>query len=148
MLNTLSEEDSIFVVSVPYRGLFSYLDPANFRLLFPKLFSIFAKLVGGKGREAGFVKQKHGIVWHHHFTLKELESLFSPQFEIKTIRWRGGLIFPICEWLLFPLYRLQLTNNIFYRLIKKMQSLDYSLQFGRFFAYDILFVAKRISKSS
>lgn len=137
------KSDSKFIISVPHRGLFGYMDPANFRLLFPKLFSILSKIVGGKGREAGFVKQKHGIVWHHHFSIEELKSLVSPQFEIEKIRYRAGFIFPICEWLLFPLYRLNLTNNWFYSFIKKLQLMDTKLQLGRFLAYDVILVMKK-----
>jgi SAM-dependent methyltransferase len=132
-----------FIITVPHKGLFAFLDPANWRLLFPNLFERFSRIFGGNGREVGFVGEKHGIVWHHHFTLTELESLFAKDFIIEEIRWRGTLLIPLCEWLLFPFYRLDLYDSFPGKVLQKIKAWDFSINTNAFFAYNVLLVLKK-----
>jgi SAM-dependent methyltransferase len=132
-----------FLITVPARGIFHFLDPANVRLMFPVLFNLVSKLVGGQGRELGYVGQKHDIVWHHHFTMEELKGLLEPLFNITCIRGRGCLFSPICEWLEWPFYRMNLTNSIFYKMIHQLHQWDMSCDWGLKLAYNILIVAEK-----
>jgi SAM-dependent methyltransferase len=132
------------IITVPARGSFRFLDPANSRLLFPRTFNLVARMVGGKGREAGYESQKHGIVWHHHFSLNELRRLLSPFFRIRSVRWRGGLLAPLCSWLLFPFYRQQANEHILCKIIARIQSFDLSLQLGEEVGYNLLIVAEKV----
>lgn len=135
--------DGRLILTVPAKGLFSFLDPANFRLLFPKLFHSLSRLVGGKGREAGYENQEHGIVWHHHFKLQEIRSLLEPQFEIETVRWRGALLAPLTNWLKFPFYRRNLGENPVVKFLDSVENMEMSLPLGAFLAYNLLIVARR-----
>lgn len=49
------KDNGIVVLTTPYKGLFHWLDPANMRLRFPFIFNFLSKVVGGHGREHGFV---------------------------------------------------------------------------------------------
>lgn len=136
----------VFILSIPARGLFSWLDPANARLRFPSLFRRFATMVGGAGREHGSTRQKHGIEWHHHFSLKELTALLAPGFRIRMIRWRGCLLSPLCSWLGFPFYRRRAADHWAFQLLRFAQRLDHAVQFGELLAYNVLLVAEKVSR--
>jgi SAM-dependent methyltransferase len=136
------------IVTVPARGLFHFLDPANFRLMFPFPFAIVSKLFGGSGREAGYVGQKHGIVWHHHFTMKELEALLGALFDISHVRGRGCFLSPVCNWLEWPFYRKNALNNVAYKTIHSINQFDMSCDFGSGLAYNVLLVAHKKSDLS
>jgi SAM-dependent methyltransferase len=137
------KQDAPWIITVPARGLFSFLDPANARLVFPKIFSMFARLVGGRGREAGFEDQKHGIVWHHHFKLDEIRQLLEPYFEIHQVRWRGSLLMPLGDWLQFPFYRFNALNHPISKGINFFQKWDMRQNFGSALGYNMIIVAKR-----
>jgi SAM-dependent methyltransferase len=133
------------LITVPARGLFYFLDPANFRLMFPSLFNNISRLIGGRGRELGYAGQKHDIVWHHHFTIQELKALLEPLFNISHIRGRGCLFSPVCNWLEWPFYRMNRTNNIFYKKIHQLHQWDISCNFGLGLAYNVLLVVEKKS---
>lgn len=95
-----------FVLTVPHTGMFAFLDPANVRFRLPALYQLVHRVLGGPGLEAGFTGQKHDVVWHKHFSLPELQELLQKDFEIIRVRYRGSLLVPLCDWLLFPFYRL------------------------------------------
>lgn len=133
-----------FIITVPAAGWFAFLDPANWRLAFPKIFDILSKIVKGKGREAGFVGQKHGIVWHHHFRYEEITDLLKAQgFQIEIHRGRGALISPLFNWLEFPFYRFGLCNNVLFKIIRYVHDFDVSLDYGRKISYNHLIVARK-----
>ncbi|MEH1843479.1 MAG: class I SAM-dependent methyltransferase [Nostoc sp.] len=138
------------LVTVPARGVFHFLDPANFRLIFPNLFNNVSKFIGASGRELGYTGQEHSIVWHHHFTIKELQDLLEPQFNITHIRGRGCLLTPICNWLEWPFYRMNKTNNILYKKIHQLHQWEMSCNFNLQLAYNVLLVLEKkceLSKS-
>lgn len=137
------KQQGTFIVTVPFKGIFTFLDPANWRLRLPRLYRTLARTVGGEGREAGLDGQKHGIVWHKHFTTTELRNLLEPFFEITLIRWRGTVLAPACEWVLFPFYRTNRTENRFFRWVKTTQDFDYSLSLGSALAYNVLVVSRK-----
>lgn len=131
------------VITVPFNGMFSILDPSNVRFRLPKIFDFFSRLIGGKNRDQGFANQKHGVVWHHHFSKAELEQMLTPYFNIISMRWRGGFLSPVLEWLAFPFQRFQLYQNPVFKLIKSIQNFDYRLQWGKFFSYNVLIVLEK-----
>lgn len=131
------------ILTTPFKGLFHWLDPANVRLLFPKLFHFFSQLVGGKGREDGFVGQKHGIVWHHHFTMQELEHLLLEDFEIQKIRMRGILLAPLMQYILFYFYRREDYNHILYRLARWLKEAELLIDPPKWLAFNIMVIATK-----
>lgn len=146
-IHRILEPGGEVVITVPYAGLFSFLDPANVRFHFPQLYQLVHRILGGSGREAGFAGQKHHVVWHKHFHLAELNDLLSGYFTIEQIRYRASFLVPLCDWLLFPFYRRGgwLAQCMFVRFLQKLQEFDYSLNWGPLLAYNILVKAKRNS---
>jgi SAM-dependent methyltransferase len=143
-IHRILKPGAALIITVPAAGWFAFLDPANWRLAFPKIFEFFSKLVKGKGREAGFEGQKHGIVWHHHFQYKEIADLLTAQgFIIEVHRGRGALLSPLLNWLEFPFYRYDACNNIIFKIIRYVHDLDVSLDYGRRISYNHLIVARK-----
>jgi len=142
MVRTLKPGGQL-ILSVPHKGLFSFLDPANLRISFSGCFKILSRLVGGAGREAGFENQKHGIVWHKHFTMKELNNLFDENFVVTKHIWRGALIAPIANILEFPFYRLNKTNHFLYKVIRKIHHIDAAINYGPFLGYNVVIAYKK-----
>lgn len=127
-----------FIMTVPHKGLFAFLDPANFRLMFPRLFRMVERIFGGKGRAVGFQGEKHGIVWHHHFTMEELHKFYADRFTVEEVRFRGTFLIPVCEWLLFPLYRLEVYDSFIGKFLQALKRFDLSIDLGAYFAYNVL----------
>ena len=132
-----------FIVTVPADGLFSFLDPANVRFRLPTVFGFITALVGGRGREAGYEGQAHGVVWHHHFSEKELARLFDQYFELEHMRWRGALLAPLCGFLEFPFYRRNRLDHPLLKLIHRINRWDHSVDPGKFLGYNVLMVLRK-----
>ena len=132
-----------FIITVPANGLFSFLDPANIRFRLPTLFGFITALVGGRGREAGYEGEVHGVVWHHHFSLVELGRLFDQSFELEHLRWRGVLLVPLCGILEFPFYRRNRTDHPLFKLVRWINHWEHSVDLGRFLGYNMLVVLRK-----
>ena len=131
------------ILTVPHRGLFAVLDPENMRFRLPIFHRLAAQLVGGAGKERGYVGQKHGVVPHHHFTRAELEALLLPHFSIARMRGRGLLLFPLCTWLQWPFYRRQRLRSRSFRFLDRLMQLDYRLRYPLALAYNVVVAADR-----
>ena len=57
----------------------------------------------------------------------ESEELFQPEFAFVLIRYRGCFLAPLLEWSAFPFYRLELTDSIAYRILKRQSHLTIKL---------------------
>jgi SAM-dependent methyltransferase len=132
-----------FIITVPADGMFSWLDPANVRLRFPRLVNRVSRMVGGGGRERGFEGEKHGIVWHQHFGVSELRALLEPAFQIEHVRWRGCFVAPICAGLMFPFYRRQQFDHPIARWLHRLEAWDLSVETSARFAWNVLVVARK-----
>ena len=140
--------NGLLILSVPAKGLFSFLDPANFRFLFPRVFRVLSNLLGGSGRERGMEGQKHGLVWHKHFSLNEIEMAFGNCFSIQETRTRGCVLTPICAWLQFPFYRRGVTRSRLLTFIQEIETWEMSLSVPAWLAYNVVVVARKSGKSS
>ena len=131
------------IITVPAKGLFGFLDPANIRFRLPTFFEVITTLVGGRGREAGYEGQTHGVVWHHHFSIMELEGLFDQYFELEHMRWRGALLAPLCGYLEFPFYRRNRLDHPLLKLIQWISRWEHSVDPGSFLGYNMLVVLRK-----
>ena len=131
------------ILTVPHRGLFAFLDPENMRFRLPIFHRVASQLVGGAGKERGYVGQKHGVVPHHHFTRAELEALLLPHFSIARVRGRGLLLFPLCTWLQWPFYRRQRLRSRSFRFLDRLMQLDYRIRYPLALAYNVVVAADR-----
>ena len=133
------------IVTTPYRGLFHWLDPANMRLRLPHLFNVLSRMLGGVGRDQGYQGEKHDIVWHHHFTQDELQELWGEAYELEKTRYRGVLIAPLAQYLMFPFYRLENFNNPIYKFIRKCKNLELEWDAPPGLAFNVLVVLNKKS---
>ena len=132
------------ILSVPHQGLFAWLDPENIRFHFPAAHRFANRLAGGRGKEAGYEDQKHGVVFHHHFSVRELLGLLGERFDVIEKRGGGLLLAPLGFWLRWPFYRRGKYDNILCRLIEKMIEAEYRLRMPCGLSYGILIVASKI----
>ncbi len=132
-----------FIVTTPAAGLFAWLDAANFRFRFPRLYERVSRAAGGRGREHGYQGQKHGVVWHHHFDEPELRRLFEPPFVIERMTWRGCVLAPLCAWLAFPFYRRRKLDSPILRLLHRIELWEMKIEFGPALACNVLVVARK-----
>jgi SAM-dependent methyltransferase len=128
------------VLRVPHAGLFAFLDSNNLRFRAPKLYKTLLKQ--GR-RDAGYNGGSEDVVWHHHFTKKELADLLGDGWEVESSRTGGLLLFPLSDIALWPFYRLQRTNNGLYRTLHRICDFDIGCDYGRA-SFDILMILKRI----
>ncbi len=133
--------DGRLILSVPHRGAFAWLDPSNVRFMWPKLYAMADRAFPGTGREVGYAGQKHGLVWHHHFSMPELRTLLEGQLRIEGAHFRGALLTPVCEALAFPFYRRKAYQHRVLLALKRLSWWERSLDFGERLAYDVLVVA-------
>ena len=131
------------ILTVPHRGAFAFLDPENMRFRLPLLHRPLSRLVGGAGKERGYEGQKHGVVWHHHFTRAEVEALLRPRFSIVGIKGRGLLLFPLCTWLQWPFYRRQRLRSRAFRFLGRLMQADYGIEYPLALAYNVVVAADK-----
>jgi SAM-dependent methyltransferase len=128
------------VLRVPHAGWFAFLDSNNLRFRVPRL---YRTLLQNGRRDAGYAGGSADVVWHHHFSEAELRELLGAGWELETSRTGGLLMFPLSDIALWPFYRLQRTNNVFYRALHRLADFDIGCDYGRA-SFDILLVLKRI----
>jgi SAM-dependent methyltransferase len=126
------------ILQVPHAGLFSWLDPQNYRLRFPRL---YAAVVGRGGRDHVY-SAGHEIVWHHHFSLAELLSLCGGDWKPVAMK-RGGLILaPLSDAARWPFYRSGRTNSRLYHGLGMISKFDSAIDYGAA-SYDMTLAMER-----
>ena len=136
--------DGQLILSVPFRGLSAVLDPENMRFHFPWLYAQVNRFIGGQGKETGYIGQKHGVVFHHHFTHRELLELLSPRFNIDGLHGRGFVLFPLGAWVRWPFYRRHTRQNFICRFAEWLMALEMHLPIPKALAFDVLLRASRV----
>lgn len=127
------------VLRTPHAGAFAFLDPHNVRFRLPGL---YRRLVGRGTRDALYEKAGHEIVWHHHFSRRELLDLAGPGWEVEACR-RGGLVLaPLSEIARWPFYRAGRGDHPVCRAFAAVFSADLAVDYGPA-AYDILLVLRK-----
>jgi SAM-dependent methyltransferase len=129
-----------FVLRVPHDGLFAFLDSNNLRFRLPRLYS--ALLSQGR-RDPGYADGSEGVVWHHHFTRQELETLLGDGWEVECSRTGGLFLIAMADIASWPFYRLRRTNNFLYHALQRISNFDIGCDYGRA-SFDILLVLKKV----
>ena len=128
------------VLRVPHAGMFAFLDSNNLRFRLPSLYRLILK----RGcRDAGYERGSEDVVWHHHFTRKELHELLGDGWQLEASRTGGLLLLPLSDFVLWPFYRLQRTSNALYRALHRIAELDIGWDYGKA-SFDILMVLRRL----
>ena len=83
-IHRVLRKDGCFVVTVPKKHIFSFLDAGNFKFYFPRLHRFFYETKHSKEEyRVRYVECKNGLfgdiekekMWHQHFSTKELGDL-------------------------------------------------------------------------
>jgi SAM-dependent methyltransferase len=127
------------VLRTPHAGAFAFLDAANLRLRFP---GAHRRLVGRGLRDPGYGPSRE-IVWHHHFTKRELLELAGPGWEVEAWRRGGLLLMPLMDIARWPFYRAGRYDHPLCRAIERLAAFDLGCNYGRA-SFDILMVLRRI----
>jgi SAM-dependent methyltransferase len=130
------------IMSVPHDGLFAFLDPSNMRFRAPAAWRLASRLAGGRSRDVGYEGAKHGVVWHHHFRVSELQALLAGRFALEQVNCRGTCLMPLTEALAFPLYRRRMYGHPLFGALKRIAGWDESIDAGERFGYNVLVVAR------
>jgi SAM-dependent methyltransferase len=130
------------IMSVPHAGLFAFLDPSNVRFRAPAAWRLASRMAGGNSRDAGYEGAKHGVVWHHHFSMPELRRLLARGFAIEQVNFRGTGLTPLCETLAFPFYRRRTYGHPLLQMIHRIEVWDAYLNPSERLAYNVLIVAR------
>ncbi len=123
----------------PHAGLFAWLDPHNLRFRFPGL---YGKVVGQGARDSRYEKAGREIVWHHHFSRRELLDVAGPGWEVEAVRRGGLLLAPLSEIARWPFYRKGRGDHPICRAFAALFDADLAVNFGPA-AYDILVILKK-----
>lgn len=132
------------VLRTPHAGAFAFLDPHNLRFRFPTL---YARVVGRGARDSRYEQAGHEIVWHHHFTCRELLDVAGPGWEVESVRRGGLLLAPLSEIARWPFYRKGKGDHPICRAFEAIFSADLAVVAGPA-AYDVLLVLKKTGEAS
>jgi len=127
------------LLQVPHAGTFAWLDPGNVRFRFPKLYS---RLLQRGHRDQGMQDRAEGVVWHHHFELKELESLTAGLFTIERTHHGGLLFFPLSDLARWPFYKLRVYDGRLFHALGKLAEWDLAQDYGER-SYDVRLLLRK-----
>ncbi len=121
------------MLQVPHAGAFAWLDPANARFRFPRLYS---RVVRRGLRDDGLQERAEGVLWHHHFSIEELEALTAGLFTTTRVH-RGGLfLYPLSDIARWPFYRFKVQDGILFDALGRVAAWDFNRDYGRR-SYDV-----------
>ena len=115
------------VLQVPHAGAFAWLDPGNVRFRFPKLYS---RAVQRGLRDEGMHERAEGVLWHHHFSIDELETLTSGLFTTTRVHHGGLFLYPLTDLARWPFYRLKWYENRVVHALCKLSEWDFNQDYG------------------
>jgi hypothetical protein len=125
-----------FILRVPHAGAFAWLDTNNIRFRFPGLYGL---LIGRGRRDEGFATGPAAVEWHYHFTREELLAIAGAGWRVEATRYGGLLLFPVGDYIRWPFYRLRRGGHGIERLVTRVMSLDYAVDYG-LWSYGIMLV--------
>jgi predicted SAM-dependent methyltransferase len=114
----------VLILSVPHKGIFTFLDPQNLK----------ARFTGSEG-----VAMKH-----RHYSMGDLMELLSPRFRILRKHYGGLFLYPI-TFAAENFVRRHFQQD-WSRFFKKLGDLDYDISWGRM-SYNVILVAEKTNAS-
>lgn len=128
------------IFSVPYKGLFRFLDSFNMKFYFPRFYKWFK----GKEYNPNIYEE---APWHRHYSLKEIDKFFNNKFRIIKLH-RGGLfIFPLSCLISDSIYwKIKKMPKIILRIHDFFSNLDYSIDYKSFAYHTIIKAQSQKSK--
>lgn len=128
------------VLRVPHAGFFAWMDAANFRFRLPWVYN---KVIKEGRRDAGYAHGSEDVVWHYHFTEKEIFELAGEGWKVEASRTGGLFLLPLMDIACWPFYRARRINSSMFRMLQRVMDFDIGCDYGRA-SYDILFALRKI----
>jgi SAM-dependent methyltransferase len=122
------------IVQVPHRGPTRVLDAQNYRHRWPGLYQ---RLVGRGLRDEDYAASGQEVVWHHHFTRRELLDLAHDRFAAEQTEYPGFMLAPLGDCLCWPFYRVRRPLHPIARLIARAKYWDATRNWGPRLGYEI-----------
>ena len=132
------------VLRCPHAGIFSWLDPQNFRFRVPRLYRLVVR--DGK-RDPHYRESQEELVWHHHFTRGELLLAAGDGWELEACEFGGLVLLPLSDILRWPFYRTNRVDSPIAHALERMGRFELDLSFGTS-SYDILLSLKKTPASA
>ena len=129
----------LLVLRVPHAGAFDWLDPNNFRFRAPAL---YRRVLRRGIRDDGYAQGPTDVVWHHHFSKREVRELLGAGWSLQATRTGGGFLCPMADILSWPFYRLQRIDNPLFTAVQSLANFDMGIDYGDW-SFDVLFVLRR-----
>jgi len=128
-IKRIIKKDGELIITVPKKGLFSFIDIDNLILLAKK---ILRKTKNRPGYDD----------WHKHYSTKELKTILGNHgFKITKKYSNSLLLFPLASFVEYFSNLLFNKNNFFKKLALKMKDFDSKINYG-FLAYNLFIKAK------
>ena len=141
-LNRVTKKGGLFVVAVPGKHFFSFMDMGNWKFVFPRTHRVFVTTWKGKEYYQGrYAANKDGLIgdieaekaWHQHFSKIELATLLS-KYSFEKVAVDGfGFFFRILRNIRF------FSPQFIKKLIDKMVLIDQKM----FSSAEIWVIAKK-----
>jgi SAM-dependent methyltransferase len=129
----------VLLLQVPHSGAFAWLDPSNFRYRFPRLYG--AVIRSGR-RDRGMADRSEGVVWHHHFSVDEIERLTADVFRMERVRHGGLFLMPLSDIARWPFYRMGKFDGALFRFLLGTAHWDLNQDYGSL-SYDVRCLLRR-----
>lgn len=149
-LHKMLKSKGTLYIYILNKGLFSFLDSANLKFIFPGLHKVLYYFFYGKNAYSKeFIdKKKKGMVgdftdgkkWHTHYSLQDMEKLLNNKFRIEKF-WYYSLFLPIILMLDFVYVSFFKRHNNY---ISNLIRLDNNINFGGL-SYSLVIKCSKIS---
>ena len=117
------KKDGILILSVPNKGLLTFLDADNIKTTMPFLYKILYLSVKRK-----YPEMKKEV--HKHYSLYEIKNLMKNKFEIKKLHIGSSIISTLMSY--FEILSLRSFNRIYFEsVIVSIKNLDYGINYGK-----------------
>lgn len=129
----------LLLLRVPHAGMTDWLDSNNLRFRFPTLYRMLLR----RGmRDAGYDGGTEAVVWHHHFSVREVLELAGASWELERVE-RGGLIlYPLADILAWPFYRARRIDHPAFRALQRLADFDLGVDYGAA-SFDVLLLLRK-----
>ncbi|MDP6642287.1 MAG: class I SAM-dependent methyltransferase [Candidatus Nanoarchaeia archaeon] len=130
------KKDGLLILSVPHKGLLTFLDPDNLKITMPSLYKLLYVIVKRK-----FPIIKNEI--HKHYSFEEINRLIENKFRINKLHIGGSIISTLTSYFEIIIARL-FNRNYFNNAFTIIKNLDYSINYRRI-GDNIIIRAKKIN---
>lgn len=140
------------IITVPHKGLFTFLDPYNYgyylKNYLPSLYKVLYRIIKGKNSGSGIGNPHHNTK-HHHYSEKELlnllnQSAFANGYRILLKQKTGLLLEPLSLNIerLLQFFLKEPTLSKILNPIRKLSSFDYRISYS-FASYNFAMKIKK-----